>query len=36
VLCALGVALGGYEAVREDRAARGAPAAHRVRRADGR
>jgi hypothetical protein len=36
VLCALGVALGGYEAVREDRAGRGAPAAHRVRRADGR
>jgi hypothetical protein len=32
VLCALGVALGGYEAVREERAARRAPAAHRSRR----
>jgi hypothetical protein len=36
LLCALGVALGGYEGVREDRTARGAPAGHRVRRADGR
>jgi hypothetical protein len=32
VLCALGVALGGYEGVREERAARRAPAAHRSRR----
>ncbi len=35
VLCALGIALGGFEAVRADRAAREAPATHRVRRASG-
>jgi hypothetical protein len=35
VLCALGIALGGYEAVREERAARGGPVAHRLRRVDG-
>jgi hypothetical protein len=35
VLCALGIALGGCEAVREDRAARDAPAAHRIPRASG-
>jgi hypothetical protein len=34
VACALGIALGGYESVREERAARGSPAAHRVRRVD--
>jgi hypothetical protein len=35
VLCALGIALGGYEAVREDRAVRGAPVAHRLPRVRG-
>jgi hypothetical protein len=35
VLCALGIALGGYEAVREDRAVRGAPVARRLRRVRG-
>jgi hypothetical protein len=35
LLCALGIALGGYDSVREDRAAQGAPAAHRVRRVQG-
>jgi hypothetical protein len=35
LLCALGIALGGYESAREDRAARGAPAAHRVPRVQG-
>jgi hypothetical protein len=34
VLCALGIALGGYEAVRQERAARAAPASHRVHRVD--
>jgi hypothetical protein len=33
--CALGMALGGYEAVREERIARGAPVAHRARRVEG-
>jgi hypothetical protein len=35
VLCALGIALGGYEAVREDRAARGTPVVRRLRRVGG-
>jgi hypothetical protein len=35
LLCALGIALGGYEAVREERAARGAPVTHRLRRVRG-
>jgi hypothetical protein len=35
VLCALGIALGGFEAVREERTALRAPAAHRLRRVDG-
>jgi hypothetical protein len=35
VLCALGIALGGYEALREDRAARTAPVTHRLRRVRG-
>jgi hypothetical protein len=35
VLCALGITLGGYEAVRQERAARAAPAAHRARRVEG-
>jgi hypothetical protein len=34
VACALGIALGGYEAVREERAARAQPVAHRTRRVD--
>lgn len=35
VLCALGIALGGWEAVREERAFRAAPVAHRPRPVDG-
>jgi hypothetical protein len=34
ILCALGVALGGYEAVRQEHAERAEPVAHRVRRVD--
>jgi hypothetical protein len=34
ILCALGIALGGYEAVRQERAARAAPETHRARRVD--
>ncbi len=34
ILCALGIALGGYEAVRQERAAGAAPTAHRARRVD--
>jgi hypothetical protein len=35
VICALGVALGGYESLREERVARATPVAHRLRRVDG-
>jgi hypothetical protein len=35
LLCAFGIALGGYEALREDRVGRGAPVAHRMRRVAG-